>query len=370
MRIVADENIPGLDATFGQFGDIYRCNGRKISAAEVKRADVLLVRSVCQVNRQLITGSSVRFVGSTTIGTDHMDTNFLQDSGIHWCHAPGCNADGAAQYSLAMILLAAQRAGLDITRVSAGVVGLGNVGKRLHRLLKLIGVDELVACDPPLAQAGRKELVNLKEIADCDLVSFHVPLTHSGPYATQNLGNKKFFCALKPGTLVINSSRGGVLEASAMNEWLDLERGHIALDVWPDEPTIEARLLDHVTVATPHVAGYSLEGKLNGTRMIFSQFLDWLEVESPGIIPPIAPPPAPLLLEDTSTLAAIILASCPVKTDDTALRACLAGKDRISGLDFDALRKNYPVRRDFSGTQLPNGISQTLSEKLKAMGFS
>lgn len=370
MRIIADENIPGLDTTFGQFGDILRFSGREISCRDVKNADVLLVRSVSRIDRQLLADSSVRFVGSATIGTDHMDTDFLQDRGIHWCHAPGCNADGAAQYTLAMILLAVKRIGLNLSDVKIGIVGLGNVGSRLLRLLTLLGAGELVACDPPLAQAGQTGLVDLKSITDCNLISFHVPLTNNGPHATLHLADTKFFSSLKHGTLVINSSRGAVLEATALIEWLSRGNGHAALDVWPNEPSIETRLLNLVTVATPHVAGYSLEGKLNGTRMIFGQFLDWQGMERPEIIPPLLPPPEILSFDGRSSADAAILASCRVESDDAALRECRTGDDRMSGLDFDALRKNYPERRDFAGKQLPQGINPNLAEQLKYLGFS
>lgn len=370
MRIVADENIPGLDVTFGQFGEIFRCKGREISFGDVKQADVLLVRSVSRIDRQLLADSSVRFVGSATIGTDHMDTSFLQDSGIHWCHAPGCNADGAAQYTLAMILLAAKRIGLDMSDLTVGIVGLGNVGSRLHRLLTLLEVGNVIACDPLLAQAGRTSLVDMKTIAECNLISFHVPLTKTGQHATLHLGNTKFFSSLKPGTLVINSSRGGVLEATALDRWLSKGKGHAALDVWPDEPNVEARLLEQVTVATPHVAGYSLDGKLNGTRMIFRQFLGWQGIDPPAAIPPPAAPAEPLAIDGSCSAAAVILASCPVETDDAALRGCLSGRDRISAKDFDALRTHYPVRRDFAGRKLPPDINEGLAEALILLGFS
>lgn len=370
MRIVADENIPGLEVTFGQFGDIFRLNGRQLRPSDLKQADVLLVRSVSRIDRTLLAGSSVRFVGSATIGTDHIDSNYLQNAGIHWCHAPGCNADAAAQYSLAMILLAVQRAGLDLAHIRAGIVGMGNVGSRLFRLLSLMKVGEAVACDPPLAQAGKKGLVNMETIADCDLISFHVPLTHKGPHSTAGLGNEKFFSSLKHGTLLINSSRGDVLEAAALQQWLSKGKGQAALDVWPGEPNIAARLLNHVTVATPHVAGYSLDGKLNGTRMIFSQFLEWQGIKPPKPIPPLAPPPESLSVDVTGSVTAAVLASCPVEADDRAFRDCLSGKGQITAVEFDALRKNYAVRRDFTGKQLPRDIDPGRAKTLESLGFN
>ncbi|HET6564343.1 MAG TPA: 4-phosphoerythronate dehydrogenase, partial [Xanthomonadales bacterium] len=185
MRIVADENIPGLEETFGHFGEIERYKGREISSAQLKQVDVLLVRSVTRITRQLLSGSPVRFVGSATIGVDHLDIPELEQAGVRWCHAPGCNADAAAQYTLAMTILAANRCGLRLPELRAGIVGLGNVGSRLKRLLIAVGVGKVLACDPPLADNGYPGLVGMEDIGGCNLISFHVPLTQSGPYSTR-----------------------------------------------------------------------------------------------------------------------------------------------------------------------------------------
>lgn len=370
MDIVADENIPGLEESFGRFNKIQLCNGRTISSRELQYAEVLLIRSVSRINRPLLVNSSVRFLGSATIGIDHLDTDALQGAGIHWCHAPGCNADGAAQYTLAMIVLAARRLGLPLTEMKAGIVGLGNVGSRLRQLLNLVGVSEVLACDPPLADSGQAGLVNMEEIAGCNLVSFHVPLTATGPYATERLGNRQFFSQLRPGTLVVNSSRGAVLDAIALHDWLGNGKGHAALDVWPDEPEIDGALLEKVTVATPHVAGYSLEGKLNGTRMLFRQFLCWQGIEHAEPVPPLAPAAQILELAADSTVESAILAACPVERDDEAFRACFLDKDRITAKEFDPLRNSYPVRRDFAGITIAESVSESLAERLSQFGFS
>lgn len=369
MRIVADENIPGLDETFGKFGSILRCSGREISCEDVRHADVLLIRSVSHIDEQLLGGSSVQFVGSATIGVDHVDAGYLQQAGIRCCHAPGCNADAAAQYTLAMILLAAKKSKRELCSMSAGIVGAGNVGSRLRSLLSIMGIKHVIACDPPLADAGRTGLVDMQQIVDCDLISFHVPLTLDGPFATRHLGNDLFFSKLNPGTLVVNSSRGSILEAAAMNDWLSLGEGQLALDVWPAEPTIAASLLNKVTVATPHVAGYSLDGKLNGTRMLFRQFLDWQGAQQAEPLQPYPANPVPIDIGSAETLQEVILAACPVEEDDRLLREFLRVNGDLSATGFDTIRKNYRSRRDFAG-MLPLDCPEHLREALKSLGFA
>jgi len=370
MHILADENIPGLDETFGSFGSISRRKGREINRADVKHADVLLVRSVSRIDQQLLAGSNISFVGSATIGTDHMDITYLQQAGIHWCHAPGCNADSAAEYTLTMILLAAEKAKLCLSGMKAGIVGVGNVGSRLRKLLPLVGVNHVLACDRPLKAAGQSGLVDIQQILDCDLISFHVPLTDSGPYTTRHLADWQFFSALKPGTLVVNSSRGAVLEMDALNQWLNRGQGHSALDVWPNEPNIDATLLNKVLVATPHVAGYSLDGKLNGTRLLFRQFLEWQNIEATEPLAPIAPAPEKIAIGTTESLEQVILTACPVAEDDRRMRDALQQRGRIGAPEFDALRRNYPSRRDFAGKLLPSNCPQVLRKALKKLGFA
>jgi len=369
MRIVADENIPGLDETFGKFGSILRLEGREIRSEDVRHADVLLIRSVSSIDERLLRGSSVQFVGSATIGIDHVDADYLRRAGIRWCHAPGCNADAAAQYTLALISLLAQKSQRDLCSMTAGIVGLGNVGSRLRTLLSIVGIKQILACDPPLANSGQTGLVDMHQIVECELVSFHVPLTLDGPHRTQHLGNSSFFSKLNPGTLVVNSSRGTVLETTALNDWLGQGKGQAALDVWPEEPNIDASLLEKVTVATPHVAGHSLEGKLNGTRMLFRQFLDWQGIQPPGPLAPHPADPVPIVISPAESLQQVVLAACPVEEDDRLMRECLRVNGQISAIEFDAMRKIYRNRRDFAGILLPQNCPEQLREPLKALGF-
>lgn len=369
MHIVADENIPGLEETFARLGTVELGHGRKISKAQLQRADVLLIRSVTRIDRQLLEGSRVRFLGSATIGIDHVDTQAVQECGIHFCHAPGCNADGAAQYTLAMAMLAARRAGFELDQMRAGIVGLGNVGSRLKQLLSCSGISDIVCCDPPLAAAGQPGLAGMDEISQCNLVSFHVPLTEFGPYPTLRLANASFFSTLKPGSLVVNSSRGTVVDPSALTAWLESANGYAALDVWPHEPVVDAALLAKIIVGTPHVAGYSLEGKLNGTRMLFRQFLEWLGEKPQQPAQPASPPPKTLEIRHDDTLEAIILAACPVERDDLAMRSSIAGTQQLAPAQFDQLRSNYPTRRDFCGIELTGSVPPHLAGPLESMGF-
>jgi erythronate-4-phosphate dehydrogenase len=213
-------------------------------------------------------------------------------------------------------------------------------------------------------------LVSMKEICSCDIVSFHVPLTENGPYPTISLGNQDFFEALPHQALVVNASRGPVLEGTALHDWLGREQGYAALDVWPDEPAIESSLIHKVTVGTPHVAGYSMEGKLNGTRLIYLGFLDWLGIEHPDPAPPIVAIAEKLPALSAQSVKAAVLAVCPVAEDDKNLRSKAVNQKSISGNDFDQLRKNYPARRDFSGWSLPDECSSPTAEALIKLGFS
>ncbi len=369
MQIVADENIPGLDQTFARFGTIERCNGREIPRQLLRNADVLLIRSISRIDRAVLENSRLKFIGSATIGVDHVDLRAVEEAGIHFCHAPGCNADGAAQYTLAMMVLATRRAGLNLSQLRAGIVGCGNVGSRLKQLLVSVGVNEVLCCDPPLTDAGRPGLVGMDEISQCNLVSFHVPLSESGPYPTHHLAHAEFFNRLTRGTLVVNSSRGKVIEPASLLEWLSSGRGYAALDVWPHEPVIESELVDKVIVGTPHVAGYSLDGKLNGTRILFRQFLTWLGEGTTSPLPPGLPAPEILDLPNDPGAESVILAACPVERDDRELRSSANNRGQVSAIQFDRLRRSYPTRRDFAGIALRGTAPPDLAKKLESLGF-
>jgi len=370
MKIVADKNMPLLAETFGRHGEVQVLNGREICNADLADAEVLLVRSVTRVNESLLQGTGIRFVGSATIGIDHLDTDYLEANNITWAHAPGCNANAASQYALAMMWLACERLHRDFRSQSVGIIGRGNVGRRLESLLKVLNVP-VMSCDPPLQDMGEQQLVCMDEACDNSIVSLHVPLTNSGKYPSKNLFDSIRLRNLHAGTLLINTSRGGVIEKSGLMS--QLRSGHVqaALDVWPDEPFIEPELLRMVSVATPHVAGYSREGKQAGTEMIYQVFL-----RAFALLPATDPtsgfetlrldfPPATSMDE---ALRHAIESSCQVGRDDKTLRGLPAFQAGDQRLHIDKLRSAYPERYEFK-SHLLSGLTPAGTNLLQQLGF-
>ena len=370
MKIVADKNMPLLAETFGRHGEIQLLNGREICRADLAGAEVLLVRSVTRVNGGLLRGTGIRFVGSATIGIDHLDTAWLEANNITWAHAPGCNANAASQYALAMMWLACERLQRDIRRQTVGIIGRGNVGGRLERLLKVLDIP-VMSCDPPLQEQGEQQLVSMDEVCANSIISLHVPLTSSGKYPTENLLDSRRLEKLHPDTLLVNTSRGGVIEKTALLAQLVSGRLQAALDVWPDEPFIEAEMLNAVTVATPHVAGYSREGKRAGTEMIYQAFCKAFALSSPS--EPTSNietvtldfPPA------TSTdevLKQSIQSSSQVIRDDAALRELPPFNQADNRIHIDSLRAAYPERYEFKSHRV-RGLSNADRNLMNQLGF-
>ena len=220
MKAVADQNMAELDATFARHLELRLEAGRTLTDSDLTGAEVLLVRSVTRVDEGLLAGSGVRFVGTATIGTDHLDTEWLDRHGIAWASAPGCNADAAAQYTLAMILLACRRLGKNPRKLSVGVIGHGNVGRRLRAVAETLGMSCLVR-DPPLAAEGVLPDVSLSAVLDRDVVCLHTPLTRDGPWPTAGMIDADAIDAMPEGALLVNSARGGVVVESALRDALD-----------------------------------------------------------------------------------------------------------------------------------------------------
>lgn len=376
MRIVADENIPLLDAFFSGLGDIRRYPGRTLDRAAVADADILLVRSVTRVNRELLEGTAVRFVGTCTIGTDHLDLDYFNEAGIQWASAPGCNARGVVDYVLGSLLTLAEIEGADLTQRTYGVVGAGQVGGRLIKVLRELGWTVLV-CDPPRQAAEGGDYVSLDEIiAQCDVVSLHTPLNKAGDLPTWHLFDRARLQRLRQGAWLINAARGPIVDNTALREVL-LEREDLqaVLDVWEQEPLVDVGLADLCVIGTPHIAGYSLDGRQRGTSQIYQALCAHL-VQPPAIF-----------LEDLlpqSWLAQVTLdaATDPAwalnmlcrgvydpRRDDADFRRSLVGDSSRQRLAFDALRKHYPPRREIEGLQVSvNGQSAVLQQIVHALG--
>ena len=359
MRIVADENIPLLDEFFAGFGEIRRLPGRGIDAAAVADADLLLVRSVTQVDRTLLDGSPVKFVGTCTIGTDHLDLDYFQQAGITWASAPGCNARGVVDYVLGSLLVLAEQQGVDLATRTYGVVGAGQVGSRLLKVLRDLGRRVLV-CDPPRQAAEGGDFVSLQQVLnECDVISLHTPLERLGVHATHHLFDSARLAALKPGSWLINASRGAVVDNQALRELLaqrsDLQ---VVLDVWEGEPQADVELAALCRIATPHIAGYSLDGKLRGTAQIYQALCQHLSV-APSVELQQLMPAAWLseLTIDSSAdpawaLASICRAVYDPRRDDADFRRSLQGDAVTRRAAFDGLRKHYPMRREIDGLQV------------------
>ncbi|CAI8976807.1 4-phosphoerythronate dehydrogenase PdxB [Pseudomonas serbica] len=376
MLIVADENIPLLDAFFEHFGEIRRVPGRSIDRATVEQADVLLVRSVTRVDRELLEGSKVRFVGTCTIGTDHLDLDYFQQAGITWSSAPGCNARGVVDYVLGSLLTLAEIEGADLTQRTYGVVGAGEVGGRLVKVLQGLGWKVLV-CDPPRQAAEGGDYVSLEQIIEqCDVISLHTPLTRRGAQPTWHLFDEKRLNQLKPGTWLINASRGPVVDNRALRQVL-LQREDLqaVLDVWEAEPEVDVALAELCVLATPHIAGYSLDGKQRGTAQIYQAYCAFL-----GQVPQVSLNdllPAPWLAQVTLSgdtdpawaLAMLCRGVYDPRRDDADFRRSLVGSVSEQRAAFDGLRKNYPSRREIDGLQVRiDGQAPALQQIVAALG--
>lgn len=376
MLIVADENIPLLDAFFAGFGEIRRYPGRAIDSARVRDADVLLVRSVTQVDSALLEGSKVRFVGTCTIGTDHLDLDYFEQVGIRWSSAPGCNARGVVDYVLGSLLTLGELDGLNLAERTYGVVGAGEVGRRLVDVLRGLGWSVLV-CDPPRQAREGGDYVGLERIlAECDVISLHTPLTRAGEHATWHLLDSERLARLRPGAWLINASRGPVVDNAALRELL-LAREDVqaVLDVWEGEPQVDLALADLCVLATPHIAGYSLDGKQRGTAQIYQAFCAWRGEPEQVKLADLLPRPwlAQLSLEAETdpawALATLCRAVYDPRRDDADFRRSLSPDPLKQRAAFDLLRKQYPARREIEGLAVRvNGESPALRQMIAALG--
>lgn len=377
MLIVADENIPLLEEFFAGFGEIRRVHGRSVDAESVRDADVLLVRSITKVDRALLAGSNVRFVGTCTIGTDHLDLDYFAEAGIRWSSAPGCNARGVVDYVLGALVTLAELEGVNLAERTYGVVGAGQVGSRLIRVLRELGW-QVKVCDPVRQAAEGGDYVTLDEIiAHCDVISLHTPLTRAGEHATWHLLDEARLARLRPGAWLINAARGPIVDNLALkNLLIEREDVQAVLDVWEYEPSVDGELADLCVLATPHIAGYSLDGRQRGTAQIYQAYCAF-RGEAPGIqLADLLPPPwlAEVALnglaEPDLAMAMLCRAVYDPRRDDADFRRKLTDNDAQQRSAFDALRKGYPTsRREIEGLRVRlDGYSPDLRKLAQALG--
>jgi erythronate-4-phosphate dehydrogenase len=377
LRIVVDENIPLAHEAFAACGDVELVAGRKIDARTVGEADALIVRSVTRVDDALLDGSRVRFVGTATIGTDHIDRAALERRGIAFAAAPGCNARSVAEYVVAVLLELETELSRDLRGATLGVVGVGNVGSRVAEVGAALGMRVLL-CDPPRAEreAGFASVSLGVLVRACDVLSFHVPLERGGAHPTHYLLDAAATEQLRPDAIVLNSSRGGVVDDEALAIACAAGRADAVLDVWESEPEPSAAMLGVVRVATPHIAGYSLDGKLAGTRLIADALATFLGSAPPAaemFRPAIAAPVIEVSGSGREAVRAAVRCVYDVRADDARLRAALgeAGREPgARGAAFDRLRRDYPVRREFAGHQVRGALDAEATATLVALGFA
>jgi erythronate-4-phosphate dehydrogenase len=378
MKIVADANIPFVKECFSSIGEVTTIGGREMTPWNVADADILLVRSITPVGVDLLAGSKVRFVGTATIGFDHIDLGFLQSNNIGFASAPGSNANSAAEYVIAGLLDIGQKYAIDLEGRSIGIIGVGNVGSRVAKKCAAMGMDVYLN-DPPLQrQTGDKKYLPLEKLFDCDFITLHTPLTFEGRDKTYHLADEKFFKSLKERCVFVNASRGAVVDSNALKSAIRSGRLRaVVLDVWENEPDIDIELLKMVDIGTPHIAGYSLDGKIAGMIMIYKAACEYFAVEPKfdmgDFLPEPAVPELSVYLNVTTDQDALLRAVRKIyriDKDDARLRRVLDKPAADRGKYFDSLRKNYPVRREFQNTSvIVKDANSSLAKKLVGIGF-
>ncbi len=380
IKIVADKNIPQVREMYSELGELDIRDGHAITAEVVRDADVLLVRSVTLVDRKLLDGSRVRFVGTATIGTDHVDAAYLREKGVAFASAPGSNSRSVAEYILAVLLTLGGRLGFRLEGRTIGVVGVGNVGSKVAAIARTMGMNVLLN-DPPLARTSPEpqRYVSLDRLMDADIVTLHVPLTMKGPDATFHLFDAGRIGRMKRGAILLNSSRGKVVETEGARR--ALEGRHLAacvLDVWEHEPGIDVDLLKLTAIGTPHIAGYSYDGKINGAEMIYHAVCAHLGI---------APSWNRTMLPTASDIRKVVLSGTPdgrdgiirdlvrrcydIQADDERLRKIIAMPAEERKSYFTYLRSTYPVRREFHATTVtvPARLD-AYADLVSSLGFS
>ena len=377
MKIIADTNIPFVEQCFSSLGDVALVSGRQISAETVTDADALLVRSVTKVNAALLEGSSVKFVATATTGTDHIDLDYLNDKGIAFAYAPGSNANSVAEYVVAALLAAAKKHKFTIEGRSIGIVGVGNVGSRVAEKAAGLGMKVLLN-DPPLQrQTNDPKYLPLKKLFDCDFITMHTPLTLEGQDKTYHLADKNFFEKMKPDAFFINTSRGAVHDTDTLKQAISSEtiKGAI-LDVWENEPAIDNELLLKAELSTPHIAGYSYDGKVAGMIMIYNAACEFFSATPEHTVADFLPEPDTGQItidpaeDQQRTIQNTVQQIYVINRDDFNTREILIVPPEQRSQWFDDLRKDYPIRREFQNTQIV-GVSKDskLGRKLEALGF-
>jgi erythronate-4-phosphate dehydrogenase len=374
MILAVDDAVPYAKEAFGRVGEVRLVPGRAMSSADLRDADALVVRSVTKVDKKLLEGSPVQFVGTATIGTDHLDLAYLESRGIHVANAAGCNANAVTEYVLTALLVIAERKRWNLSDKSIGIIGVGHIGSRLAKKAAALGM-KVRLCDPPLREStGDSRFGNLEDVLGADILTLHVPLTHEGPYPTRHMIRREVLQRLSPEQLVINTSRGPVVSGPDLKRaLLDGRIAGAVLDVWEGEPFLDCDLLDRVDIATPHIAGYSLDGKVRATSMIFEEICRHFKIASTWDASGIFPLPQRLQpsagADPMDGLRSAALQAYNIHKDDRALRSTKDLSRDAAGEFFERLRVNYPFRLEFSHFIVAASENPAAAPILASMGF-
>lgn len=378
MKIIADINIPFAKECFSSIGEVSLVGGRDITKEIVADADILLVRSVTKVSRELLEGSNVKFAATATIGVDHVEVGYLKQRGIGFASAPGSNANSVAEYVVAALLDIGNEKDITLEGKSIGIIGVGNVGSRVAQKVSALGM-KAVLNDPPLRRrSGDTKYEPIEKVYDCDFVTIHTPLTVEGVDKTYHLADKAFFDSVKKDCVFLNTSRGAVVDSAALKGAIKNNKFKaVALDVWEAEPNIDIELLDMVDIATPHIAGYSYDGKVCGMIMIYRAVCDFFGFEAEFGCKSFLPATELASLEvdssfdsDIQVLYSVVKKIYDIKADDKNMRQLLNKAEAERGGWFSNLRKNYHIRREFQNTELSFGVeSGDIKTKFAGIGF-
>ncbi|NLK48542.1 MAG: 4-phosphoerythronate dehydrogenase PdxB [Bacteroidales bacterium] len=371
MKLIIDDKIPYIRGIFEHVAEVAYLPGAKITPEVVHDADAIITRTRTICNEDLLKGSSVKFIATATIGYDHIDTDYCRRAGIQWTNAPGCNSKSVEQYVASALMVLTEKDLVNLKQSTIGIVGVGNVGSKVARIAELLGMKVLMN-DPPRARAeGPEKFVNLQTILEeADIISLHVPLNMKGEDATFHMADEIFFSSLKKKPVLINSCRGEVVKTEAVKQAVQEHKiKAFVCDCWENEPNIDLELLAMTTIATPHIAGYSRDGKAKGTQMSVQAVSEFFNLKLDNWIPEnIECPAEPLVvidgkdLTDEQIIAQAVLHTYDIRQDDQLLRA--------NSSDFEKQRGDYPVRREFPAyTVRLKNTGERVEEVLKEIGF-
>ena len=371
MRIVADDKIPFLRGALDSFADMVYLPGKDITRDVVKNADALLIRTRTKCTGSLLKGSTVSFIGTATIGYDHIDTQYCDINQIKWTNAPGCNSSSVAQYIVTALLKISSEFRFDLKDKTLGIIGVGNVGSKVEKAARALGMNVLLNDPPRARREGDSNFHSLSTILfQSDIITAHVPLNVVGEDCTYHFLNEKSFKKMNKGAWFLNTSRGEIAKTTALK--MAIGSGRLAgliLDVWENEPDIDLELLDKAYIATPHIAGYSSDGKANGTAFVVNSLCEYFKLPVKNWYPPNVPSPVyPEILingvdkSDQEVIREAVFHSYDISQDDTKLR--------FAPSDFEKQRGDYPLRREFpSYTANLTGVSERARNTLKKLGF-